>query len=225
VVLPSQNLLRIASDVWRLPHKNLRYIPNGIDLDRFAAQRTPDPDRAPVVGTVAALRAEKNLGRLLRAFRLASADGSVPGRLVIVGDGPERPMLEAMAQQPGLLGRVHFTGHQPDPSAALAEFDIFALSSDTEQMPISLLEAMAASLPVAATDVGDIRAMLPPESQSEVTPLDDAALAAALRRLLLDPTARQRQGAANRSKAVQTYAEKTMFAAYADLFDASDAGA
>ena len=225
IVLPSQNLLRIASDVWRLPRKNLHYIPNGIDLDRFAAQRTPDPDRAPVVGTVAALRAEKNLGRLLRAFRLASADGAVPGRLVIVGDGPERAMLEAMAQQPGLLGRVHFTGHRPDPAAALAEFDIFALSSDTEQMPISLLEAMAASLPVVATDVGDVRVMLPAESHNNITALDDAALAAALRRLLLDPVARQHEGAANRGRVVQTYAETTMFAAYAGLFDGNAAGA
>ena len=224
VVLPSQNLLRIASEVWRLPRKNLRYIPNGIDLDRFAAQRAPTPDRAPVVGTVAALRAEKNLGRLLRAFRLATADGSAPGRLVIVGDGPERPMLEALAQQPGLLGRVDFTGHRPDPAAALAEFDIFALSSDTEQMPISLLEAMAASLPVAATDVGDVRVMLPAESQNNITALDDAALAAALRRLLLDPAARQLEGAANRGWVMQTYAETTMFAAYAGLFDGNAAG-
>ena len=223
-VLPSQTLLRIATDIWRLPRQTLRYIPNGIDLDRFAVTRAADPGRVPVVGTVAALRAEKNLGRLLRAFRLAVADG-LDGRLVIVGDGPERTMLEAVAEQPGLLGRVHFSGHQPDPSAALGEFDIFALSSDTEQMPISLLEAMAAGLAVAATDVGDIRAMLPAESQGEVTPLDDAVLAAALRRLLLDPAARIRQGAANRCKAVQTYAETTMFAAYAGLFDGSATGA
>jgi glycosyltransferase involved in cell wall biosynthesis len=224
-VLPSQNLLRIASDIWRLPRKNLHYIPNGIDLARFAVQRTQTPYRAPVVGTVAALRAEKNLGRLLRAFRLATADGSVPGRLVIVGDGPERPMLEALAQQPGLLGRVDFTGHRPDPAAALAEFDIFALSSDTEQMPISLLEAMAASLPVAVTDVGDVRVMLPAESQNNITALDDEALAAALRRLLLDPAARQREGVANRGWVVQTYAETAMFAAYADLFDGGVSGA
>jgi glycosyltransferase involved in cell wall biosynthesis len=171
------------------------------------------------------LRAEKNLGRLLRAFRLATADGSVRGRLVIVGDGPERPMLEALAQQPGLFGRVQFTGHRPDPTGVLAEFDIFALSSDTEQMPISLLEAMAASLPVAATDVGDVRVMLPAESQNNITALDDAALAAALRRLLLDPAARQREGAANRDRVVQTYAKTAMFAAYADLFDGNAAGA
>jgi glycosyltransferase involved in cell wall biosynthesis len=174
------------------------------------------------------LRAEKNLVRLLRAFRLAVADGPdgpPPGRLMIIGDGPERPMLEAMAQQPGLLGRVHFTGHQADPAAGLAEFDIFALSSDTEQMPISLLEAMAASLPVAATDVGDVRMMLPAESQNSITALDDAALGTAMRRLLLDPAARQCQGAANRRRVVQTYSETAMFAAYADLFDQSAAGA
>lgn len=221
-VLPSQTLLRIATDVWRLPPRRLHYVPNGIDLGRFAAGRLVAPSGTPVVGTVAALRAEKNLARLLRAFRIATADPTVPGRLVIIGDGAERSSLEALAAELGLQDRVQFAGHQPDPVTGISGFDLFAMSSDTEQMPISLLEAMAAGLAVAATDVGDIRAMLPAESQPFVTALDDAVLAAALRRLLLEPGLRRAVGLANLRKAQRDYADTTMFASYARLFDGGD---
>ena len=158
VVLPSRNLQRIATTIWRLPPARVRYIPNGIDLERFAAARTRRraANTPPVIGTVAALRAEKNLARLLRAF--AAVDQ--PARLVIVGDGPERPALEAWRASLGLAERVEFAGHIDDPAPIYAGFDVFALSSDTEQMPLSVIEAMAAGLPVATTDVGDVRAML-----------------------------------------------------------------
>lgn len=215
-VLPSRTLLRIATEIWRLPPARLYYLPNGIDLARFAAPRTTAGD-VPVIGTVAALRPEKNIARLIRAFALTA---DTPSRLVIVGDGPERPALEALASSCNLGHRIDFVGHQPDPAAAYAGFDIFALSSDTEQMPLTVLEAMAAGLPVAATDVGDVRAMLAPESQPYVTKRDDAALAGALRVLLRAPATRAIAGAANRMKAVADYEQARMFDAYAALFDA-----
>lgn len=215
-VLPSQTLLGIARDVWRLPAGRLRYVPNGVDLARFAGPGRSGGD-VPVVGTVAALRAEKNLGRLLRAFALATAD--VPGRLVIAGGGPERAGLEALAGSLGVADRVTFTGHVADPSGVYGGFDVFALSSDTEQMPLSLLEAMAAGLPVASTDVGDVRLMLAEAGSAYVVGKEDAALAGALRALLGDAGLRARLGAANRAKAVRDYDEDVMFRTYATLFD------
>jgi glycosyltransferase involved in cell wall biosynthesis len=214
-VLPSRTLLKIATDIWRLPQANLRYVPNGVDLACF----TPATLRSgiPVIGTVAALRAEKNIARLLRAFALATTD--LPGRLVIVGDGPERSSLESLAATLGIAARVEFAGHQTDPSAFYAGFDLFALSSDTEQMPLTVLEAMAAGLPVASTDVGDVRDMLSEESQDFIAPCDDVGLAERLRMLLSSPDARRRAGDANRRKAVQDYDQARMFAAYADVFD------
>ena len=125
---------------------------------------SPWPGDGPIIGTVAALRAEKNLARLLRAFHLAVQD--TPGRLVVIGDGPERAALEALASKLGVADRVFWAGHVPDPAELIKAFDIFAMSSDTEQMPISLLEAMAAGLPTAATDVGDIKQMLPLRSRA-----------------------------------------------------------
>jgi len=225
VVLPSRTLLSIATQVWRLPPARLRYIPNGVDLDRFT--RRPDesatlqPGKQPVIGSVGVLRGEKNFGRLLRAFRLAR--DSLPARLVIVGDGPERPRLEALAHALGLTGSVRFTGQVSDPTPLYHSFDLFALGSDTEQMPFSVIEAMAAGLPVAATDVGDIRPMLSAENRPYVSGCNHVSLAESLRALLHAPGLRSRIGAANRAKAVQEYDQEKMFLSYAALLDASSA--
>jgi glycosyltransferase involved in cell wall biosynthesis len=216
VMVPSTTLWRIATEVWKLPQARLHRIPNGIDLSRFAPRRAgARPDGAVVIGTVAALRPEKNLGRLLRAFHALPA--TLRARLVIVGGGPERPALEALAGELGLGGRVLFTGPVEDPAPLYAEFDIFALSSDTEQMPLSVLEAMAAGLPVAATDVGDVRAMLAPANAAHVVPGDHAALGEALRRLAEDPAQRAWLGAANRAVAEREFDEALMFRAHAAL--------
>ena len=219
VVLPSRTLWTIATKIWRLQPDRLRYVPNGVDLDRFAAQpaATGSRDRSPVIGTVAALRPEKNIGRLLRAFALATSGSQA--RLLIVGDGPEREALTAMAAGLGISGRVHFAGHIAAPAALYRQFDIFALSSDTEQMPLSVLEAMAAGLPVASTDVGDVRSMLAAENGVYVMEPDDMALAAGLRALIDDYGARRMLGSANRAKAEREFGQVKMFASWAGVFD------
>jgi glycosyltransferase involved in cell wall biosynthesis len=216
VVLPSRTLQRIATTIWRLPPARVRYIANGIDLEHFAAARAQPraTDALPVIGTVAGLRAEKNLARLLRAFAAVTQ----PARLVIVGDGPERPALEALADSLGVRDRVRFAGQVNDPAPIYAGFDVFALSSDTEQMPLSVIEAMAASLPVATTDVGDVRAMLAAENTRFVGRLDDADLARSLTSLLGDPALRARIGAANQAKARAEFDQAAMFRAYGALW-------
>ena len=221
VVLPSHTLMGIAKNSWRLPSGRLRHIPNRIDLARFAtAPPAAFPGMGPVIGTVAALRPEKALHRLLHAFSSLSAP--VPARLVIAGDGPERPRLERLAAELGVASRVHFTGHVRDPSPLYAGFDLFALSSDTEQMPLSVIEAMAAGLAVAATEVGDVRHMVAPGNRRFVGRRDASALAASLGTLLADVELRQRLGAANRAKARRDYDQETMFATYAALFDGAE---
>lgn len=216
VVLPSRTLHRIATGVWRLPARRVRYIPNGIDLTRFAPGAAAAPREMPVIGTVAALRPEKNLFRLLEAFaRIAAGQ---PARLVIVGDGPERAALAARAASLGVAASVQFAGALADPAAAYRGFDIFALSSDTEQMPLSVLEAMGSALPVAATDVGDVAAMLADANRPYVVAPDAAALAAALAALLAAPGLRSSLGAANRARAAAAFDAETMFAAYAALW-------
>ena len=223
VVLPSRRLERIALDIWRLPRRRVRHIPNGVDLSLPLPERAGGGEgagRLPVIGTVAALRAEKNLTRLLQAFALLA----VPARLVIVGDGPERAGLEALAGTLGIAGSVHFAGHLAEPQAAYRDFDLFALSSDTEQMPLSVLEAMAAGLAVAATDVGDVASMLAGANRPYVVAQDAASLAGAMAALLADPALRRRIGAANRAEAERNYDQERMFQAYAALFEGSYRG-
>jgi glycosyltransferase involved in cell wall biosynthesis len=214
VVLPSRTLFRIAREEWKLPQERLRLLPNGVDTSRFAPVVREGPARPVTIGTVAALRPEKNLARLIRAIARLGPDV----RLVIVGDGAERPALEALAAAEGVAERVSFAGHCHDPAPLYADFDVFALSSDTEQMPLSLLEAMAAGLPVAATDVGDVAEMLDPQHRHFVVPCDDAALAGALGALVQDADMRRQLGAANRRRAEDHFAETAMVAAWEGLF-------
>ena len=114
---------------------------------------------------------------------------------------------------------MRFTGHLAAPQEVLRDFDLFALSSDTEQMPLSVLEAMASGLAVVATDVGDVAAMLAGENRPFVVARDAAALAGAMETLLADPARRCAIGAANRARAERDYDQETMFQAYATLFD------
>jgi len=215
-VVPSRNLERIALEVWRLPRERVRYQPNGVDLAQTEAKILPG--EGLVVGTVAALRAEKNVARLLRAFRIATETRRA--RLLVVGDGPERPALDALAKELGIAGHVHFAGHVPRPLGLIAAMDVFALSSDTEQMPLSVLEAMAAGKPVAATAVGDVADMLARENRPYAVPRDDEALAGAIGALLDNAAARRVLGGANRARAESVYSQDAMVGAWADLLGA-----
>jgi glycosyltransferase involved in cell wall biosynthesis len=140
--------------------------------------------------------------------------------LVIVGEGPERASIEQLVAQMGLSDRVTLAGFLPNSHTYLGIFDVFALSSDSEQFPISVAEAMAAGLPIVATDVGDIAAMLPAANQDYVTPLgDDNAFATALSHLEADAGLRQCLGDANRAHAAATLDETNMIAQYTDLYN------
>lgn len=223
VVAPSRLLETLARTSWGISKSRLHYIPNGIDISRF--QRKADaallqqfglkPDDR-IIGTVAALRPEKNLGRLIEAFAKI-ADQYADTKLVIVGGGMGKSALQMLSERIGLGDRVVFTGPLSEPEAILPAFDIFALSSDTEQMPLSVIEAMAAGLPVASTDVGDIRAMVSEENRAAINGRGAQALAHTLSAMLggMDLSG---MGAANRKKAKAEYSLSTMVARYNKLF-------
>ncbi len=224
LVVPSRRLEQIARTAWAQPADKVERIGNGIPLAAFA--RVPAPDAIPGlvrredelwIGTVAGLRKIKNLPRLVRAF---AAAGLPNARLVIVGEGPEHRAILAEAAQLGVSERVHLPGFLPDPARYMGLFDIFALSSDSEQFPISLVEAMAAGLPAATTAVGDIASMVA-EANRPFLAADEAVLTEALRRLGTDAGLRARVGAANREKALAEYNEAQMIGAYAGLYGAA----
>ncbi len=222
VVVPSRLLERLALEVWRLPAERVAYVPNGVDVARFSS---PARDIAPgftrrpgelVVGTVAPLRPEKNVGRLLRIF--AALGSSPPARLLVAGDGIERPALQQLAGELGIADRVIFTG-QVAPEQVLGTFDIFALSSDTEQMPNALLEAMAASRPVAAVNVGDVKSIVCEENRDFIVERDDGpAFAGAITKLLHDHEQRRTLGRKNHERVVGAFSQERMFAAYSEIF-------
>ncbi|NBC31689.1 MAG: glycosyltransferase [Alphaproteobacteria bacterium] len=225
VVVPSRTLYDIATRLWRLAPQRVVLVPNGIDIDRFAVPRaagramTPAPNASLTVGTVAALRAEKNIDRMLRVFAVAARER--PLRAIIAGGGPELARLQALAAAMGLADAVTFTGPTDRPEAVLAQLDLFLLTSDTEQMPLSLVEAMAAGLPVAATDVGDVAGILSPENRPFVAaPTDETALAAHLLALAGSPEKRAALGVANATRARADYGLDAMVARYDRLFAA-----
>ena len=227
VVVPSRQLEALARRVWRLPASRLLYVPNGVNTARFSApvrDTVPGFTRRPaelVIGTVAPLRLEKNIGRLLRVF--ARIEVTRPLRLVIAGDGSERKSLEQLAATLGIADRVLFTG-QIAPETVLGTFDVFGLSSDTEQMPNALLEAMAASRAIAAVDVGDVRDMVCDDNRQFIVARDDeAAFAAAITRLLRDSDIREALGAMNRRRTVTEYSQERMFTRYCEIFDPGQA--
>jgi len=211
-VAPSQVLEKVYSETWKVKPARVHLIPNGVDLEAFSA--TIRPQRPVTIGTVAALRREKRLDRLIECF---AALPDQTAQLLIVGGGPERDALEAQAKSLG--GRVRFAGEQSDVAPFLNDMDIYALSSDTEQMPISLVEGMASGLPVAATNVGDVASMVCDANRAHVVPLgDDAALTNAMAKLCSDASLRAELGAANSARAKQHYGLQAMTDAYDALF-------
>jgi len=221
VILPSRTLVKLAAEIWKIAAKRIVYIPNGIPCARFSASLNAQSKAkfrgtGPIIGTVATLRKEKALGRLISAFRDLRSE--TPLRLVIVGDGPERCALEALVDSLGISHSVTFTGGLSQPETAIGAFNIFAISSDTEQMPLSVLEAMAAGLPIAATDVGDIRSMVAPDNLPFVVSKHGDALTGALRSLLSAPSHAHSIGAANHARAVAEFDERVMFARYGEIF-------
>ncbi len=147
LVVPSRRLERIAREVWHQPESRIHRIANGIPTAAYA--KKPKLDGLPSLikrkgelwlGTLAGLRAVKDLPALVRAFAALPTEW----QLVILGEGPERAAIESEAQRLGLEHRVHLPGFVADPARVAGLFDIFALSSKSEQFPISLVEAMAA---------------------------------------------------------------------------------
>lgn len=219
LVVPSVMLEGIARNAWRQGARVQR-IANGIDIARYAGP--PAAGSIPgfvrregdvIVGTIAGLRAVKNLPRLVRAV----AAQAPQVRLVIVGEGPERATIMAEAERCGVLDRVFLAGFLANPHNYAGHFDIFALSSDSEQAPISLIEAMAAGLPVASMDVGDVFNMVAPANREYVAPTE-GYLVWALSKLSGDAELRASLGAANRAHAAAHFDEDHMIAAYQGLY-------
>lgn len=225
LVVPSEVLEEVALDIWDQPMGRVKRIPNGIDTKKFAKKPKPDALRGIVkrpdefwVGTLAGLRPVKNLRKLVSSFAGLPAEW----QLVIVGEGPEEDAIRAEADRLEIGHRVHLPGFAADPARFIGLFDIFALSSDTEQFPLSVLEAMAAAIPVVSTDVGDVSDMVSEPNRPFVVKENDVSnLASALEALVADKALRKSLGEANRVKALAEFDEARMIDTYRRLYSSA----
>ena len=224
LVVPSEQLEEIALVDWQQPLGRVKRIPNGIDTKAFAMRPRKDALRLIKhsgehwVGTLAGLRTVKNLPRLVRVFAQLPDNW----QLVILGEGEARDAIVAEADRLGINHRVHLPGAVADPARVIGLFDIFALSSDSEQFPLSVVEAMAAGLPVVAPAVGDIAHMVAaPNAEFIVPPGDDEELATALVQLAVSKDLRREVGEANRAHAVAHFDEAKMIATYRRLYSSA----
>jgi glycosyltransferase involved in cell wall biosynthesis len=215
----------IASAVTRwqtVPRAKIEVVPNGIPTDRLCDLPPPEvvrrslgiPATAVVIGTVGRLAEIKRQDVLVRAIgRLRERSPDV--RLLLVGDGPERLRLEALAGELKLSDRVHLAGYQPCPEQFLRIMDVFCLPSRSEGFPISLLEAWLAGVPAVCTAVGGIPDVVTDgESALLVPPGDDAALVEALSRLLDDRDLRDRLGRAGQRVVRERYSLERVTSEY-----------
>lgn len=223
LVVPSEVLGWIAANRWKQPAGRVRQIANGIATSlyegRIDPKAIPGLVRGPkevVIGTVGGLTRVKDVPALVRAV------GGLSGRirLVVVGEGPEREAIAKQARAMGISDRLVMPGFVDRPYRFLGSFDMFALSSLSEQQPTAVMEAMAAGLPIVSPPVGDVPKMVAVENAPFVTEYPgEVRLRDALQPLVLDADLRRSVGAANRAKAVRDFDEAAMIAAYTALYE------
>jgi glycosyltransferase involved in cell wall biosynthesis len=213
----------------RVPRERVAVIPNGVDTQRYA----PVPDVAavrkefnigptdPVLGIVAALRPEKNHGLFLDvAARIVK---ELPNaRFLIVGDGPCRESLEQRSQSLGIASHTIFAGSRPDVPRLLAAMDVFALTSQMEANPLSILEAMSVGRPVVSTNVGSIHEAVIEGQTGYVVPAGDAAqFTNRVMQLLNAPIVGHVMGVAARKLVIESWSIEAMVAGYERLIEST----
>ena len=218
----------------RIPLDRLCTVPYGVDVERFASipadriaafrgRQNIGPE-AIVVGSVGRLVEQKDYPTQLRAFALAAARN--PALLMLlVGDGPLRGELEALAGSLGIAGRVRFAGHLNDVPVALGAMDVYVLASKFEPYGVAILEAKAAGCAIVATRVNEVPEILSEDRPGGdaagrlVPPADPAAMAEAFVALAADPAARKALGARAAREAAHKHSLHAAIHAYQGLYD------
>lgn len=216
----------------RIPAARLVTIPNGIDGSRYRpAIDSPGkrrelglPAKGPIIGLGARLTEQKGIGCLLRAMYLLR-ERCPEAVLVIAGEGPSREALIALTHELGLEDRVWFLGLRLDMADLLQLFDVYALPSLWEGLPMALLEAMASELPIVASEVGGVATAVDAGVNGLLVPPDDPeGLADALYRLLTDASLRASMGASSLRLFESRFSATAMASAYEELYLRHGAG-
>jgi len=217
----SESAAQILRDAYRIPASKVQVIYNGIPLTPFARPRSSTrvaglrEKQLPIILSVGRLNQEKGHQHLLKAATLVPQ-----ATFVLAGEGPQRQRLEAQAKQLSIDGRVKFLGHREDIGDLLAMCDLFVLPSLSEGLPVSALEAMAASKPVIASAVGGTREVVAHgKTGLLVPPADPTALATAIQSILSDPVLAGRLAAAGNERVQKQFSVETMVAKVTQVYD------
>jgi glycosyltransferase involved in cell wall biosynthesis len=232
IIVVSHELEEMLQNRFRLSESILTRIPNGIDTSFYSPnenkrqqmrQSLGYQDSHIVIGFSGRLDPVKNLDMLLDILR-SSNPHEYPFRLLVVGDGPDRPRLEAHCQAAGVNPYVKFVGQQTQVLPYLRAMDVFLLTSLREQMPLTVLEAMGVGMPVIATRVGEIPYIIDDGIDGFIRDLN-ASIETFVRplRSLLCSAKQKRLGDAARKKVVERFQLKTMVQQYSDLIQEFDA--
>jgi glycosyltransferase involved in cell wall biosynthesis len=211
-----------------LPAEKILSVPNGIHVDRFAPASVEDrrrlrealgvPGDTRLAGFVGRLTWAKDHATLIRGFHRVR-EQCTDTALVLIGDGPLRSELEALAQAEGVAARVFFLGDRNDIHALLRGLDLFVMSSVTEGYSIALLEACASALPIVATNVGgNPEIVRDGVNGTLVAAGEPAALAAAMIDILGDEVRARAMGQAGRDWALRYGSFRTMADRYSDIY-------
>lgn len=200
-------------------------IDNGVDIERFVLNRNEEMRKSfgfngnsKVIGTIASLTPEKGHIYLLRAIRQV-IEKCPECRFLIVGDGGQRQFLEEKSADLGLTGKVLFTGSRKDVPEILSMLDIFVLPSLKEGLPMALLEAMAAAVPVIATKVGAVlKVVMHGETGLLVEKGDVNGLGEAIAQILSDHKMSERLRMKGYEKVMSEFSSDIMTSKYLDIY-------
>lgn len=210
-----------------IPASRIEVIHNGVDLESFSgdaqARRRVRGELGiesdvPVVIQVARLDYLKDHITAIRAFEAVTRE--IPEcQLLLVGEGPERPGIEAEIGKRGMEKRVRLLGLRTDVKQLLAAADLFLLTSISEGIPVTFIEAMACHLPIVSTDVGGVKEVVEDGRSGLLTAAgDDQMLAKSIVKLVRDPCLRRSMGDCGRARAEQFFSEREMHERYAALY-------
>lgn len=219
IIADSRSVMDFMVQKQNIPQNKIRLIYNGIDVDKYKVPVHQKQDNIKRIGIVARLVPVKDHKSLLEGFTLLRQ--RMPDvELVIIGDGPLKEELTAQAARMQIDSRVKFLGSRRDIPELLSQLDIFVLCSTDEGMPISLLEAMSAGLPVVATRVGGIKEIVAENKTGLlIPPQNPRALADAIHEILTDaPLARLMSQEAVVAVA-ERFSIKKMVQGYVSLYD------
>ena len=225
VVAVSKNVGEFCITHIRLPARKVVIIHNGVEtppLSAHARERARQalglPQETIVCGAVSRLQPVKGIDDLILAFAQVREKQDV--HLVIIGEGQERQYLEELTVETGCSNRVLWTGYRQDVLKLLPAFDLFVQPSHHEGLPNTVLEAMAAGLPVIATEVGGIPELVLNHNTGLLVPVGDpAALGEAISDLLEKPQKRENLGQAGRLRVKQHFSVEKMVQKTEQLYE------